>query len=238
MTSSSGAEAVKANLAKMGKKVLLVEGKDDWHTFGHIVRIATGAFPAFEMGYCGSDSAVQDTLLGMTQASRSRQTVVGAVLDADRVLEEDSGRAGIEGRIRALRGALGAVYAIPEQFPAQGLVVAPTAEWDKDRFPVLGIWLMPDNERDGIFEDLLRTSMRPESEQYVATVVDKAKADQMASFRDVERSKAIVKTHIAWQDPNKKNLGEAVGRHFDNLSQACQPFMNWLERLFGEPVHS
>jgi hypothetical protein len=95
---------------------------------------------------------------------------------------------------------------------------------------------MPDNVRDGIFEDLLCAAMTPESEKYISGVVDKAKSDQMASFRDVERSKAIVKTHIAWQDPNKKNLGEAIRAHFENLAPASQPFLNWLARLFGDVV--
>ena len=56
----------------------------------------------------------------------------------------------------------------------------------------------------------------------------------ITGFRDVERPKAIVKTHIAWKDPNKKNLGEAIGAHFDNLIPACRSFLNWLNLLFGE----
>jgi hypothetical protein len=92
---------------------------------------------------------------------------------------------------------------------------------------------MPDNDRDGMLEDLLCTAMAPESGKYIAAVVDQATVDGMTGFRKVERSKAIVKTHIAWQDPNKKNLGEAIGSHFDNLDPACRPFLNWLQRLFN-----
>jgi hypothetical protein len=106
------------------------------------------------------------------------------------------------------------------------------AEWDKDRLPILGIWLMPDNLRDGLFEDLLRAAIEPATEKYIACIVDQAKQDEIANFRDVERSKAIVKTHIAWQDPNKKNLGEALAAHFKNLSPVCTPFLDWLGRLF------
>jgi len=97
---------------------------------------------------------------------------------------------------------------------------------------------MPDNVNSGIFEDLLRAAMRHEAEEYIAGVVDQAKQDGIASFRDVERSKTIVKTHIAWQDPNKKNLGEAIGTHFENLSPAFGSFLNWLNQLFAEPTQS
>jgi hypothetical protein len=225
--------AVKANLENMGKKVLLVEGIDDWHSFGHMIQTATRAFPAFELGYCGNDNGVLDVLQGVTLASRPSQTILGAVLDADRGEESDSVETGVQARIRSLQARLGGCYAIPPEMPAEGLILSPTTELDKDILPVLGIWLMPDNVRDGIFEDLLSASMAPASEKYISVVVDKAKDDGMTGFRAVERSKAIVKTHIAWQDPNKKNLGEAIGSHFENLAPACRPFMNWLERLFN-----
>jgi hypothetical protein len=217
----------------MGKKVLLVEGPDDWHAFSHLIHISTGAFPAYELGHCGNDDRVLDILSGMTEASSQTQSVLGAVLDADQGKEETSGDSGIQARIRSLKGRLEKYYAIPDVFAAEGIILPPTNESDRDRLPVLGIWLMPDNERNGIFEDLLCAAMAPESEKYIAGVVDQATVDGMTGFRDVERSKAIVKTHIAWQDPNKKNLGEAIGSHFDNLDPACRPFLNWLQRLFN-----
>src|SRR5208337_219848 len=110
---------------------------------------------------------------------------------------------------------------------AQSLMRTQTQAWR----PVIGVWLMPDNVRDGIFEDLLCMAMAPESESYISKVVDKAKDDQMASFSNAERPKAIVKTHIAWQSPRTKHLGEAISaRRFDNLIPACQPFLDWLSR--------
>jgi hypothetical protein len=131
---------------------------------------------------------------------------------------------------------LESAYDIPDKFPPEGLILHPKASRAvRQRLPVIGIWLMPDNVNPGIFEDLLCAAMAPESKDYVSKVVDNAKIDRMASFREVERSKAIVKTHIAWQDPKTKNLGEAIsGKHFDNLAPACKPFLNWLNLLFGE----
>jgi hypothetical protein len=233
MTASPQVRSTKADLKSMGKKVLLVEGPDDWHAFSHLIHRSTGAFPTYELGHCNNDDGVLDILSGMTEASSQTQSVLGAVLDADRGKEESLGDSGIQARIRSLKGRLEKYYAIPDVFAGEGLILPPTNESDRDRLPVLGIWLMPDNERDGIFEDLLYTAMAPKSEKYIAGVVDQATVDGMTSFRDVERSKAIVKTHIAWQDPNKKNLGEAIGSHFDNLDPACRSFLKWLERLFN-----
>lgn len=217
----------------MGKKVLLVEGPDDWHAINNLIHKSTGAFPSYELGYCNNDNGVLDILSGMTEASNQTQSILGAVLDADLGKEGKAGDSGIQARIRSLKGRLEKYYAIPDLFAGEGLILPPTNESDRDRLPVLGIWLMPDNERDGIFEDLLCAAMAPESEKYIAGVVDQATVDKMTSFRNVERSKAIVKTYIAWQDPNKKNLGEAIGSHFDNLDPACRSFLNWLECLFS-----
>jgi len=225
---------MKAHLASMGKRVLLVEGPDDWHAFNHLIHESTGAFPDYELGYCDNDDGVLDVLSGMTEASTKTQMILGAVLDADQCMIESAGDEGIRARIRSLQGRLGKFYAVPEKFPDKGLILAPTQGLDQDRLPVLGIWLMPDNVRDGIFEDLLRAAMAPASEKYISNVVDRAAKDGMTGFREVERPKAIVKTHIAWQDPNKKNLGEAIGAHFDNLIPACRSFLNWLNLLFGE----
>lgn len=218
----------------MGAKVLLVEGLDDWHVFSHLIHASTGTFPPYELGYCGNDDGALDLLTGMTEASKKTQSVLGAVLDADRCGEDEAGHEGIQARIRSLQGRLGKFYAIPDTLPDDGLVLDPIERVDRDRLPVLGTWLMPDNIRDGIFEDLLRSAMAPASEHYISEVLDQAKIDGMTGFREVERPKTIVKTHIAWQDPNKKNLGEAVGAHFENLIPACKPFIHWLERLFGE----
>jgi hypothetical protein len=228
-------KAVKADLTRMGKKVLLVEGPDDWHAFSHLIHKSSGAFPHYELGHCDNDDGVLDILSAMTEASNQTQSVLGAVLDADQRKKEGAEDEGIQSRIRSLQGRLDKYYAIPDAFPKEGLILRPTRVSDLDRLPVLGIWLMPDNVRDGIFEDLLRAAMTPEAEKYISCVVDRATKDGMTGFREVERPKAIVKTHIAWQDPNKKNLGEAISaKHFGNLIPACRPFLDWLSRLFDE----
>lgn len=216
-----------ADLASDSKCLLLVEGIDDWHSLYHLVIGVRQREPRFDIGYCGNDDAVLEMLGSVIAGSGNTKTVLGAVLDAD----PDTG---VAGRLQAIRRILGVAYDIPETFPVGGLIATPKdTRPDRDRLPKIGVWLMPDNERDGIFEDLLCCAIAPKSETYISAVIDKAKDDGKAAFREVERSKAIVKTHIAWQDPKKKNLGEAIGSHFENLAPACAPFLKWLEALFN-----
>src|SRR5208337_2643241 len=101
---SNAVKSAPANLNRMGKKVLLVEGPDDWHVFARLVQRSTGAFPAFELGHCHNDDGVLDMLSGLTEASSKTQSVLGAVLDSDQGKEEIAEDSGIRARIRSLQG--------------------------------------------------------------------------------------------------------------------------------------
>jgi len=222
-------QAQAADLTSSGDSLLLVEGIDDWHAFHHIIRHITNQEAAFDIGYCGNDNAVLEKLSTVIVGSGTAKSILGAILDAD-------ADTGIEARLESIRHSLKLAYDIPDVFPAEGLILKPKdSRPDRHRLPVIGVWLMPDNVRDGIFEDLLCAAMTPESERYVSGVVDQATKDGMTHFREVERSKAIVKTHIAWHDPKTKDLGVAISaKHFENLIPACQSFLKWLNLLFGE----
>ncbi len=226
--------AEEADLSSDGASLLLVEGVDDWHSLSNAYCRITGHPPAFKVGHCGkdgrpgNDSAVLDLLRTVVVGSRCTKSTLGAVIDAD-------ADTGVAARLQSIHHALESAYDIPAVFPPQGLIIDPKeSRADRHKLPKIGIWLMPDNVNAGIFEDLLRSAIHPESEKYIADVVDQARIDGKAGFRPVERSKAIVKTHIAWQDPKLKNIGVAISAsHFDRLDPACRPFMTWLESLFG-----
>jgi len=167
-------QAQPADLASEGNNLLLVEGVDDWHAFHHIVRHITNKAAVFEIGYCGNDTAVLDRLSSVVVGSGTAKSILGAVLDAD-------ADTGVKARMQSIRHSLESAYDLPDIFPLEGLIIKPKdtrADWK--RLPVIGVWLMPDNERDGIFEDLLCTAMPPESQSYISRVVDKAREDQMA----------------------------------------------------------
>lgn len=224
-------QAQVANLASDGSCLLLVEGIDDSHAIYNAFCLVAGKKPTFKIEPCGNDDEVLAVLSSVVVGSVTTKSVLGAVIDAD-------ADTGVEARLQSLRHSLESAYDIPDVFPPEGLVLKPKAtRADYHRLPVIGVWLMPDNVRNGIFEDWLCSAMTPACETYISEVVDQATKDGMTHFRDVERPKAIVKTHIAWHDPKTKNLGEAISaKHFDNLIPTCKPFLDWLNRLFGEEV--
>ena len=142
-------QAQLADLASDSKSLLLVEGRDDWHAFHHIVSHITNKRAVFDIGYCGNDTAVLEKLSSIVVGSESTKSALGAVLDAD-------ADTGVAGRLQSIQHLLGSAYDVPDVFPPEGLVLKPKASRpNHHRLPVIGVWLMPDNARDGIFEDLL-----------------------------------------------------------------------------------
>lgn len=218
--------ALKANLNSPGDNYLLVEGRDDWHVHYHL-KVAN-----FDIGYCEGDGPLIEMLSAVVVGSGTTKKILGAVLDAD-------ADTGVEARLQSIKNRLQSAYDLPDVFPAEGLILHPRqTPPSRNRLPTIGIWLMPDNIKDGIFEDLLRKAMTPEEDQYIGHVVDQAKIDNIATFKDTaqstERSKVIVRTYIIWQDPDKKNLGIALKPHFVNLDAACKGFFDWQCRLFQD----
>jgi hypothetical protein len=102
----------------------------------------------------------------------------------------------------------------------------------------LGVWLMPNNKAHGMFEDLLIEALLDEVKVYTTAVVNRAKADKIATFKDIHVSKAVIRTYMAWQDPpDIQYLGVAIQKKtFENIEAKCKQFIQWLEQLFGAPA--
>lgn len=212
--------------------LLLVEGVNDCHAISQIVWLARKAEPAFGIYECGSDNGVLDmvaaTLVDTTRAKR----VLGLVLDSD--IEGVPPDKVVQSRLDQLRYRTDGYYSLPDTFPEQGLIVSPVrTRPDAHRLPKLGVWLMPNNRSWGMFEDLLIQSLPDRTIQYTTGVVDKAKVDGVAAFKDAHKAKAIVRTYMAWQDPDVQYLGLAVRqRMFPQVSTECRQFLQWLDDLF------
>jgi len=216
------------------ERLLLVEGIDDCHAIFHLIRLVRQADPVFGIHECGGDQGVLDNLAARLVSSTPKQKVLGLVLDAD--IEGLNPSKVVQSRLDQLASRAGAYYHFPVVFPEDGLVLDPLADRpDVDRLPRLGVWLMPNNEAFGMFEDLLIRSLSDELAEYTMAVVKKAKADGIGSFKDAHLSKAVIHTYLAWQDPpDIHRLGLAIRKgHFEDIQAEFKVFLRWLEKLFG-----
>src|SRR5262245_34035941 len=63
--------------------LLLVEGVNDCHAVFQLMSLVHGADPVFGINECGNDDKVLDSLASRVVSTRTRQRVLGVILDAD-----------------------------------------------------------------------------------------------------------------------------------------------------------
>jgi hypothetical protein len=230
-------EQAKVDSKSEEERLLLVEGPNDCHAVFQLMWLVHKANPVFGIHECGGDDKVLDSLSSRLVSSQPKQKTLGLILDSD--TEGLNADQVIQSRLDQLRARVGEYYPVPDVFPERGLILDPLASrQDADRLPKLGVWLMPNNKAYGMFEDLLMESLVDEVRQYTSKVVNQAKADKIATFKDIHLSKAIIRTYMAWQDPpDIQYLGLAIKkRTFENIEAKCTQLIHWLGLLFGSPA--
>jgi len=225
------------NCKSEDERLLLVEGVNDCHAIFQLMCLVHKTGPVFGIHECGNDENVLESLAARLVSSAPKQKTLGVVLDSD--VEGVSAGQVIQSRLDQLRPRVGEFYPLPDAFPDGGLILEPlSTRPGSDRLPRLGVWLMPNNKAYGMFEDLLIEALRDNVRAYTSTVLNKAKADGIATFKDIHLSKAIIRTYMAWQDPpDIQYLGLAIKKKtFENIEAECKQFVQWLEQLFGAPA--
>lgn len=120
---------------------------------------------------------------------------------------------------------------VPVDPTRDGTILEPPAQ---TLLPRIGIWIMPDNQTNGILEDFLRFLVPQEGAlfQHVQSSVSTIpKADRR--FSSLAEPKAIIHTWLAWQKDPGKPLGTAITARFldPNVAQV-DVLVSWLNRLF------
>lgn len=203
-------------------KVLLVEGLNDCH----VIMALCGQHQVphtFGIYECGGD---KDRILKRLNAliqSATPPEAIGVVVDAD---------TGIERRWTSIKAKLlknYPDYKFPD-LPNQDGTIVPGTE----PLPVLGFWLMPNNQTEGMLEDFCLEMVEPQAYQVAKDSVENAQVKGVATFIQAHFSKAIVHTYLAWQDEPGRPLGQSI------TDQALRPntktaisFTEWLKRLFS-----
>jgi hypothetical protein len=213
--------------ALLERPVLHVEGKDDKHALinlliRHGIDYDSKPWPAPYPTVAAAGS-IEDLLKIIPVAVKgSGNRPVGFVLDADTPLDQ---------RWQAARDRLRRVAIdVPDRPPPEGFV----AESSRYKSRV-GVWLMPDNEHDGTLEIFLRELIREPDPLIVhaESSTDEARR-QGASFRDVDRLKAVIYAWLAWQHEPGRPYGQAIrARYFGQDSPAAARFVAWFRRLYA-----
>ena len=204
-----------------GRKILLVEGRDDEYVLKHLC------------GQRGVQSLDEITSLGNVERllenfpvrlKESDVEALGLVIDAD---------TDIAARWQSLRDRLrkAGYQNVPGDPVVTGTILHPSP---KTLLPRVGLWIMPDNQTKGILEDFLRFLVPPGSglfshvESSVASIPDEERR-----FSQLAQPKAIIHTWLAWQADPGKPLGTAITAKFlDPHVAQVDVLVAWLKELF------
>ena len=206
------------NLKYKGENVLLTEGKNDCHVILSLCALhnVPECFGFFD---CGSDDRVLKKMSALIAGSEPIKTI-GVILDAD--------NPSLRAKWDSLKNRLTKEnYTLPKFPEKNGTIV------NSEGKPKVGIWLMPDNDVDGMLEDFCHQLVDDEAIEFATDCVQQAKARQITSFIDNHHSKAVVHTFLAWQDEPGMPLGQAItAKALDGNKPLAHNFSEFLKNLF------
>lgn len=210
---------------------LLVEGTTDSYFFSHLF-VKRGLYEkpkdqvvpkGFGITAKGSYSEIKSGLA--EELKIQHLDIIGIVVDADESLDK---------RWKDLRTHVQSLgYSdIPEKPDPQGSILETEG---KKR---LGIWLMPDNEINGILEHFIAWMVKDKDANPVWRHVEHSintlpKNPIFPVFDEKDLAKAQLSTWLAWQKEPGHPIGLAVTKNYVNAgAESADPFIDWIKRLF------
>ena len=181
-----------------------------------------------------SSGSKSELLEDLSQRARSpKSSAIGYIFDADD-LALTNNEWNLQRTWAAICDRLAkspTLVTTPDQIPVDGFV----GRHSKTRTPI-GVWLMPDNQRDGSVEDFLR-ELIDEGDRiapFAEVSTRSAKNDHGALFPEKDFRKAAMETWLAWQEEPGMTFGTAFQK---NCLQKNRPlaerFVAWVRNLIA-----
>ena len=209
------------------KSTLHVEGDDDKHALIHLltqsgVDYDTKPWPENfpEINQIGTVEQVLEGIEVAVKTASNRS--VGFVMDAN---------SDINLRWQEIRERLSRVdVEVPGSIPETGFHGKSTTYAS-----TVGVWLMPDNIREGAIETFLESLIAEHDIliDHVRASTQRAK-DIGALFRESDKTKAVIRTWLAWQEEPGHPYGRAIRmRYFLGEPLVKTRFVQWFKQLFS-----
>ncbi len=203
------------------RRVLLVEGIDDQHVLRHVCRNRGLSRIDEILPQNGVDKLLENFPIRLKESGLE---VLGVIIDADIDLAS---------RWHSIRDRLkhAGYDNIPDIPNINGTIVSPPAD---SLLPRVDIWLMPNNQDNGILEDFLRFLVPPSSALFNHVEASIAAIPESeVRFSAVAKPKAIIHTWLAWQEEPGKPLGTSItARYLDPDVGQVNTLVQWLNHLF------
>ncbi|MBL7784233.1 MAG: hypothetical protein JNM22_23560 [Saprospiraceae bacterium] len=105
----------------------------------------------------------------------------------------------------------------------------------EEGMPVIGVWIMPDNNTDGYLEHFL-SKLIPLDDQlwsYAQQTIAEIKKQPYNKITSAKEQKALLHTWLAWQKTPGLPFGQAIkANYFDTSTKEVQLFLDWFKATF------
>jgi hypothetical protein len=200
-------------------KKLLVEGNDDQHVIWALCN-QFSIIERFDVIDCGGIENLIDQI--PIRLKQSNIETIGIIIDADSDLQL---------RWRNLKQLLNAQgFVLPELLPENGLILSQFENIS------IGIWIMPDNNLNGMLEDFIQFLVPPDDSLFpiILENLNEIERKQLNKYKQLHKSKAIIHSWLSVQDDPGTPLGLSITKKYlttDN--NTCKKLIDWLNNLFS-----
>ncbi|ODM56410.1 hypothetical protein BC455_21645 [Vibrio harveyi] len=200
--------------------VLLTEGDNDCHVIAALCKAHELPENCFGFFSCGSDDKVIKRLKLLLKSGVNCPEILAVVLDAD--APNLASKWSSLSTILTREG-----YTVPTTPTSEGTILTAT---DKPR---IGIWMMPDNNIDGMLEDFCLRLAPQEALDLARDYLTRCRDAGQATFKEAHHSKAMVHSFLGTQDEPGSPLGQAITRRVLSSEESiARDFTNWLLNVF------
>ncbi|MDR0863655.1 MAG: hypothetical protein LBO74_01825 [Candidatus Symbiothrix sp.] len=199
-------------------KKLLVEGNDDKHVIWALCD-KYNIPKTFEVVDCkGIKNLYKDISVRFKESGTE---TIGIIIDAD---------IDIQSRWNSLKNNLSAIgFDIPDNLPETGLII-------KNRTQKVGVWIMPNNNSNGMLEDFI-SFLVPQGDSLLPIVhstLENIENQELNKYSEVHKSKAAIHTWLAWQEYPGTPMGLSITKKYLSTDEAtCLKLISWLTELFN-----
>ena len=107
----------------------------------------------------------------------------------------------------------------------------------QDDKPQVGVWIMPDNQREGYLEHFFEELIHKDDEfwQLASKTTKGFLKEGKNRFKEIAKQKADVHTWLAWQKDPQSPMGFSLNQnkeYFDLDAPVALKFKNWWENTF------
>lgn len=220
-------------MAQIGK-VLLVEGDSDKSFFEKICKtlsLDTSVMVAPPKDLGGNrnskEGVFQQLELLLPQLNDGTYTHIGIVVDADYRLHHGLGYQ------RTIDRVCGIVQ--PYDFELDQDSVHGIRFKNKEGLADFGLWIMPDNQQEGMLEDWIKSCIKASEQALFHQATNAVQEIANPKFSEHLTSKAEVATWLAWQkQPGHGLYGAIKDELLDLNAELFKELTQWLLTIFAE----